>query len=309
MDHQSEESSQLLNGRWFTPKELEDVKETVRLFPKLSRYELALTICEGLSWYAPNGKYKINSCYQLLEKLEAEQKIVLPEKKKNPNAQNALRKQKIVLGSETVPENEIHCPLSQIRPIRLEAVRDKKGIHLWNEYIQRYHTIGYKRPLGAHQRYFIESNSLGGRLGCLLFSAAAWALEARDKWIGWSEADRSQRLHLIVNNTRFLIFPWVQVKNLASHVLSHATRQVPVDFEKRYGYQPVLLETFVDASHDTGTSYRAANWLYLGETQGRGRMDRYYQHLSTPKHIYVYPLVSDFRSYLLGKQQEEGDHR
>lgn len=133
-----------------------------------------------------------------------------------------------------------------------------------------------------------------------LFSASAWALSERDRWIGWSKKDRSQRLHLIVNNTRFLIFPWVKVQNLASHALSLAAKQVPIDFRKRYGYKPVLLETFVDVERYTGTCYRAANWMCLGQTAGRGRMDRYHEQLSTPKLIFVYPLVRDFRQHLLG---------
>jgi len=126
-----------------------------------------------------------------------------------------------------------------------------------------------------------------------LFAASAWALADRDHWIGWNEADRSQRLHLIVNNTRFLIFPWVKVKNLASKALSLAVRQVPIDWQERYGFTPVLLETFVDIAQYQGTCYKAANWMLLGETSGRGRMDRYTQYLSSTKHIYVYAVFEE----------------
>jgi hypothetical protein len=136
------------------------------------------------------------------------------------------------------------------------------------------------------------------RLGCLLFSASAWALAARDEWIGWSKVDRSLRLNLIVNNTRFLIFPWVRVKNLASKALSLAAKRIRCDWQARYGYSPVLLETFVDMEKYHGTCYKAANWVLLGQTAGRGRMDRYTKHLSTPKLIYMYPLQRDFRAIL-----------
>jgi len=145
------------------------------------------------------------------------------------------------------------------------------------------------------------------RLGCMLFSAAAWALAERDAWIGWSKQERSQRLHLIVNNTRFLIFPWVKVKNLASKALSLAAKQIRVDFKERYGYEPVLLETFVYTQHYKGTCYKAANWISLGLTAGRGRMDRYAQYLSTPKQIFVYPLVSGFRAHLCGERTPGGE--
>ena len=176
---------------------------------------------------------------------------------------------------------------------------------LWNEYVERYHSLGYKRPFGAHQRYFIWSGNVPKqRLGCMLFSASAWALSERDEWIGWSKEDRSQRLHLIVNNTRFLIFPWVQVKNLASKALSLAIKQVSLDWKERYGFEPVLLETFVDVEKYKGTCYQAANWVKLGLTAGRGRMDRHHKRLSSPKQIYMYPLRADFRAILRGEGGE-----
>ena len=134
-----------------------------------------------------------------------------------------------------------------------------------------------------------------------MFSASPWALSERDKWIGWSKEDRSERLSLIVNNTRFLIFPWVKVKNLASKALSLGAKQVIVAWQERYGFKPVLLETFVDTELYQGTCYKAANWI---ETAGRGRMDRFSEFLSSPKRIYVYPLQSDFQEVLLGKGGE-----
>ncbi|QSQ08321.1 hypothetical protein H0A61_00643 [Koleobacter methoxysyntrophicus] len=293
----NENGTVLLYGRMFTDEELQDIIEMVRLFPNLSRHELAQTICECLSWKAPNGRYKIDACRKLLNRLEKEKAIVLPEKRKiKPRA-----REQIVPGQKTEPEPEIRGTVSEYN-IELESVRSKEGIHLWNEYVERYHMLGYKRPFGAHQRYFIWSSSPEKRrLGCILFSAAAWALAKRDAWIGWNKEERSQRLHLIVNNSRFLIFPWVKVKNLASKVLSLAARQVPVDWRERYGFEPVLLETFVDVELYQGTCYQAANWVCLGQTTGRGRMDRFNQHLSSPKWIYMYPLRHDFRAILCGE--------
>lgn len=298
------EGSEMLCGRMFTPEELQEIREIVRLFPKLSLTELALTVCESLSWFSPNGKYKLDSGRELLRKLESRQWIKLPEKK------NGRRpgKEQIILEMKIEEEPEIRGTVSDLGKIELEAVQSKEGLRLWNEYVERYHMLGYKRPFGAHQRYFIWSGPPEKRrLGCMLFSAAAWALTERDAWIGWCKEERSMHLNLVVNNTRFLIFPWVKVKNLASKALSMAAKQVRSDFKERYGYEPVLLETFVDTAHYEGTCYRAANWISLGQTAGRGRMDRYKEYLLTPKQIFVYPLVPDFRTHLCGERRSGGE--
>lgn len=285
----------LLCGRKFTAQEIEDILETVRMFPLLSQQELGLTICENLNWVAPNGRYKIDACRQLLTRLEAQGALKLPDLKKTVPGKNV-----IIPGKSTEANDSLTGTISQFEPIHLEAVRKLEDIRLWNEYVMRYHTLGYKRPFGAHQRYFIVStaSSKSRRLGCLLFASSAWALADRDHWIGWSPNDRSQRLHLVVNNTRFLIFPWINIKNLASKALSLAVKRICFDWQERYGYKPVLLETFVDAEQYEGTCYKAANWRYIGETVGRGRMDRNTQYLSSPKRIFVYPLTKDFRDRL-----------
>lgn len=286
----------LLYGRYFTAQELHEIKETVDMFPKLSRHELAKTVCENLEWMTPTGQYKIASCTQLLTKLEAQGLVHLPALKGDRNRDN---RERVTSGPRTDELPIVEGNAADLEPIGLEPVRSQERIRLWNEYVHRYHALGYKRPFGAHQRYFIISGAKPDQpLGCLLFSAAAWALAVRDEWIGWNRADRSRRLNLVLNNTRFLIFPWVRVRNLASKALSVAAKRVRFDWQARYGYQPVLLETFVDPEQYRGTCYRAANWILLGRTVGRGRMDRYTQYLSTPKLIYVYPLVNDFRIQL-----------
>ena len=304
MSHMFESEPVLLCGREFTFQELEDIRETVRMFSSLSRKELAYTICEHLEWVSPNGRYKVEACGQLLEKLDARGVLELPEIRKYTPS-----KQLVIPGARTEAETTLVGTVSEFGPIELEAVRKSDDAYLWNEYVQRYHILGYKRPFGAHQRYFIISRVQGGyrRLGCLLFAASAWALADRDHWIGWNEADRSQRLHLIINNTRFLIFPWVNIKNLASRTLSLAVKRIRADWQERYGYQPVLLETFVDREKYRGTCYKAANWQDIGETVGRGRMDRYKKYLSSPKKIFVYPLVKDFRQSLKVKPEQGGD--
>jgi hypothetical protein len=292
----------LLCGRYFSIQELHELQEIVRMFPKLSRTELANTICELLGWVTPTGQYKTASCQQLLEKLEGQGLINLPAKQEYKINAN---KNRINFGPCTAPFALVEGHVTDLEPLDLGPVRNQADIRLWNEYIHRYHPLGYRRPFGAHQRYFIVSKAFPGPLGCLLFAAAAWALKARDEWIGWTEVDRSLRLNLIINNTRFLIFPWVRVRNLASKALSLAAKRIRSDWQDRYGYSPVLLETFVDPQKYRGTCYRAANWIFLGQTAGRGRTERHNKRPFTRKDIYVYPLVADFSAYLRGETAHE----
>ena len=290
-----------LCGRYFTPQEIMEIQETVRVFYRLNFTELARTLCEHLQWLTPAGRYKIDSCAKALKKLEAQDLLKLPAKHGFPKG-----REKMVVSTRTEPEEKLVGMARDFEPIEVAPVMKTDLMKLWNEYVERYHPLGYKRPFGAHQRYFILERS-GRRLGCLLFASSAWALSVRDEWIGWTERDRAQRLNWVVANTRFLLFPWVQVRNLASKALSLVARRIRGDWWQRYGYEPVLLETFVEAERYRGTCYQAANWIRLGVTAGRGRMDRHLQYLSTPKTIYVYPLVADFRSFLCGKTDRRSD--
>jgi Domain of unknown function (DUF4338) len=289
-----------LAGRAFTVEEMQDLLETVRVCRGLSRAELVRTVCEHLDWVGPKGRYKVESCGKALQKLEALGLVKLPVRGLGGGPEA-----KIVIGARTDPEEEMVGTARDVAPVELEPVGGKESIQVWNEYVHRYHPLGYKRPFGAHQRYFVVGRG-GRRLGCLLFAAAAWALGERDRWIGWTERDRAQRLNRIVANTRFVIFPWVRLKNLASQALALVAHRIGADWEQRYGYVPVLLETFVELERYRGTCYQAANWIRLGETRGRGRMDRQKQYLSRPRAIYVYPLVADFRRWLRGEGIQAG---
>jgi len=238
-----------LSGREFTAQEIKDIQETVRVFWRLSWTELVRTICEHLGWVTPAGRYKMDSCVKALVKLEALGLVKLPTRR-----ENTAIEPEIIFGAETDAEDEILGRVRDVAPVELEPVAGKERIRLWNEYVHRYHPLGYKRPFGAHQRYFIMG-SLSRRLGCLLFASSAWALSERDAWIGWRERDRAQRLNWVVANTRFLVFPWVRVKNLASKALSLAAGRIREDWQRRYGYKPVLLETFVEVERYRGTCY------------------------------------------------------
>jgi hypothetical protein len=283
------------SGRRFTRQQLAQVQQTVQRFPQLTRTELARTVCENLNWKTPNGQDKVESCLTLLEALEAHGIVTLPAKQSRRAAQRRAPR------VEEVPwAPAIEAPLSAVMPIRLEAVGSSGEVReRFKAYLERYHYLGYRQPVGAHRGYFIVSEACQERLGCLLFSAsAAWALAPRDAWIGWQEPHRKKLLPLILSNDRFLIFPWVQVPHLASHALSLATRQIGDDWLESFGYRPVLIETFVDPTRFTGTCYRAANWQCLGHTQGRGRLAPDHQRRLSQKEIFVYPLQSDWRQRL-----------
>ncbi len=282
------------SGRRFTRKQLALVRKVVAMFGNLSRKELAQTLCEHLKWVSPNGKNKINSCLTLLDGLEAQGVIALPAKR---IVKMAARR--IPAFVEHPPTPAINGSLASITPITLQRVISQADREHWKAYLQCHHYLGYKHPFGAHLGYFIVSEASQQKLGCLLFSAsAAWALAPRDKWIGWDKKHRTKLLHLILSNDRFLIFPWVDVPNLASHVLALATRQIGDDWLEVYAYRPLLIETFVDPTRYAGTCYRAANWQYLGHTQGRGRDDPKHECQQTKKQIFVYPLQSDWRERL-----------
>jgi hypothetical protein len=287
-------SGTTFSGRRFTRRQLAQVKETVERFPQLSRAELARTLCEHLNWKTANGKAKVESCLIMLEKLEAQGVVQLP-----PRLVRAVPQRRVI--EKAAAEVPIEATLDALMPIRLEAVGSSgPERERWKACLESFHYLGYRQPVGAHLGYWIVSQTSQRRLGCLLFSAsAAWALAARDRWIGWDFKHKQKRLHLVLSNDRFLIFPWVQVPNLASHALALASRQIGDDWVRAFGYRPVLIETFVDPTFFSGTCYRAANWQFLGHSQGRGRLAPDHQPRLSKKEIFIYPLEPDWRQALM----------
>ena len=288
------------SGREITRQEIDEIRETVQLFPGLSRTELSATLCEHLRWLTASGSYKLDACIKLLEKLEGRGLIQLPEKRKENQARQSRKSP--VFTHRSVPSSDIVCELRELGFVRVEVVKGKEAVGLWNEYVSRYHYLGYKKPFGYVLRYFIVSE--GGLLGCLLFAGAAKALAVRDRWIGWTQIQRLRNLAWVINNSRFLIFPWVKVKNLASHILGRVVRRVKEDWQERWGYRPVLAETFVDPRYYEGICYKAANWEYLGMTTGEGLVRKGRTYRTTSKKIFVKPLVKDWRSLLCSEQLE-----
>ncbi len=290
-------------GRRFSAVEIELVREVASDFGRLSLTEIARTICELLEWKRPNGRLKNHECRLLLEKLSAEGVFSLPTlRPSGPRGPRAVTY--TANGEEQGPRTG---SVSQFTPLSLTVVRSGPESALWNELVDRYHYLGYRVPVGANLRYLVRSVSAGQVLGCMLWSSPAWKMAARDRWIGWTDEQHLRNLQLVVNNSRFLILPWVRVRYLASSLLALCARQLPIDWEELYGYRPRLLETVVDAQF-RGTSYRAANWIYLGETRGRGRMDRSHEaHGRAVKQIFVYPLCRDAQRRLR-KIRAEGRH-
>jgi hypothetical protein len=279
------------NGRTFSVEELGVIRSLTADCAGLPRTELAYTLCELLDWRRPTGKLKNYEGRLLLEHLATRGLVALPPVRgglARPGPRAAPR------SVEGAPRLEVGGAAREFRPLALEVVPPgRHGLsRLWRELIGRYHYLGDRVPVGATLRYVVRSGQRPDQiLACLGWTSAAWRIAVRDRWIGWSDAQRRVALPYVVNNSRFLILPWVHVPALASHILSRCARQLPRDWAARYGVRPLLLESLVDPARFRGTCYRAANWLALGETVGRGRMDR--ANVLTghaPKAVYVYPL-------------------
>ena len=280
-------------GRRFTRKQLFDIQRTVHNFPALSRNELAQTICEHLQWHTPSGGYRVNACLTVLKNLQQLGVVRLPDL--ITYQQRGAQKQ-IVWTQRSAPQADIDCDLAQLMPIELRVVTETEAVREWNELVDRHHYLDYRRPIGQHLRYFIV-DCQGRRLGCMMFMYATLSLHCRDEWVGWQDKKHKKHLDLVVNNNRFLILPWVRVKNLASKALSMACRQLSDDWQRQYSYKPVLIETFVDPERFDGSCYRAANWFCIGQTKGRAVANS--NAAKGRKDVYLYPLVDDARTILL----------
>jgi transposase len=274
------------------------IRWTTERYPGLSRRELALTLCENLPWKAPGGQLRINGCLELLEQLAAAEIIKLPVKQARSDYRAAGFRAK------PLPETEIVVSLNEVRPVTVEPVTPEEQ-PVWDATMAEYHALGFRRAFGAHQRYFICGESGGQRiiLGAFLFAAAARNVTVRDTWLGWTKHQQQRFRHRVVANSRMLIMPGVHVPHLASHALSLALKRLPKDWQKRFGYTPVVVETFV-APPWKGTCYQAANWVYVGQTTGEGRQDRQYDQGGTVRKVFVYPLGGDWRHALIAEESD-----
>lgn len=277
-------------GREFTDDELDVLRHLCATKP--TRRAIADAACDELGWLRIDGRRKDMSARVALLRMERDGLLILPA----PRTTNGNGR--ITRRIEPGPELALAMPgsLDELGPIELALVDTKATKARWRMLVSMHHYLGYNPVAGAQLRYLVESES--GTVAALGFAASAWKCAPRDAHIGWDRPTREARLHLVVGNSRFLILPNVRVANLASTILSRVARRLPADFCEAYGYEPVLAETFVETGRFTGASYRAANWLCVGQTKGRGKLDQHHNHALAVKDVYLYPLHRNYREIL-----------
>ncbi|MDR3121512.1 MAG: DUF4338 domain-containing protein [Clostridiales bacterium] len=276
-----------------TEEKVGQVRELIIANPEWNRSRLSRELCELWDWKAATGQLKDISCRDLLRDLEAAGAVVLP------TAQKISRRAGV---HERIAHME-HCTepiraeLRELTPLRVKIVSSKPGIAEFKSYIDQYHYLGFDRSVGESLKYFITSRD-GRTLALLMFGSAAWKCASRDTFIGWSSEDRRANLYFMTNNNRFLIPEWVRVSHLASHVLALIARRLSHDWETKYGHPIYLLETFVETDRFRGTCYKAANWIHVGRTTGRGRDSISMKATLPTKEVWMFPLCKDFREKL-----------
>jgi hypothetical protein len=289
----SAESGGRYCGREFSSADLAHIRELLQLQPVLGRVALSRRVCQDLGWLNALGQPKEMSARVALLRMEQDGLVQLPA----PLSQNGRGQRRFQLTSASDPREPVRQALQALEPLVFQRVPSGRLSALWNELIARYHYLGYRPLSGAQMRYLVWSAD-GRLLAALGFGASAWQVQPRDRYIGWNDPQRRAGLRRIVNNARFLILPWVQCRGLASRILSGILPPLRADWRRRYGYEPVLLETFVEIPRFTGTCYRAANWIRLGQTRGRGKLEKQHCQIAPLKDIWVYPLHRDFRKIL-----------
>jgi hypothetical protein len=284
-----------LEGRFISEEDLSLMRRVISDSPQSTRADLSRTVCRELAWIHDDGRLKETRCRVAMLRLHEQGLLTLPTAKRNPQ-----KKGRYLATVETDPGESINLPRKGLGNITIQVVsaNNKKLSNKWNTYMDRYHYLGYRATAGHQVRYMISSEI--GDLALFNFSSAAWKVGARDQWIGWDHETREKNLKYIINNSRFLILPWVRSKNLASWILGSIKRRVGSDWVNLYGYQPVLLETFVDITKFEGTCYKAANWKLLGLTEGRGKYDFKKERALSKKKIYVQPLIKNCNAILNG---------
>ena len=288
-----------------TEQHIEQIHQLLSDHPDWNRSRLSEELCELWDWKSDVGQLKDISCRDLLRSLEADGKIKLPPKKRL----GAMRGRPKEFGTQlSLFEAEQPAPvvtsLKAVTPLVVEIADARDRIGEFKSYIDQFHYLRYGRSVGECMRYMVRSRE-GDLLACLMFGSSAWRCASRDSFIGWADEERKASLYLMTNNTRFLILPWVRVPHLASHVLSLISKRISQDWQTKYGHPLYMLETFVECDRFAGTCYKAANWILVGKTVGRGRDDVYNTASLPIKDIYLYPLHKHFRQILCGKRGSE----
>lgn len=287
-----------IRGKILTLTDIERIRNLSIRHKAGSRRFLSMQVCESFDWKQPNGKPQDVACREILRRLETRGLIQLPaaiHNGHNDRRRAVISRQELPLASSPAPLMEGNLP--DFGPASLRLVSAPHEARCWARLIENHHYLGYKPMVGRSLKYFVD---LAGRLvGAISWGSPCWKLGPRDSFIGWNPMVRTRNLQLLAGNHRFLILPSVRVKNLASHILSRAVRQAAIDWQRLYGINLSLLESFVDPERFRGSSYKAANWIYLGKSKGSSKSGNSYRFHGHVKDIYVYPLTSDFKSTLL----------
>jgi hypothetical protein len=286
-----------LQGRPFGAVQLAEIEHLLEQSPESSRYQLSRRLATLWNWRTANGQLKDMAARSLLLKLQEQGWIKLPERRWESPTRSGRAPSQTPLA--LLDETRCEGSLSSLIPLRIDEL-SQLGRHARRAELEacvaRYHYLGYRSRVGQNLQYWIGSAE-GRALACVIFGAAAWQCAARDQWIGWSKEQRAQRLSGVVNNTRFLIFDWIRVPHLASHILGRIRQRIAADWKAKYRQALFVMETFVDRERFAGGCYRAANWLCVGQTRGRGRQGPH-DPSTTIKDVYVYPLDPHFRQHL-----------
>lgn len=280
-------------ARIVTEEDLTFIRDLIEQHPTASRRRLSALLCEAWNWVQPNGTRCDMVCRSLMLGMHRAGMIELPPVRQvNPNPLAVRAKPRPV----TVEDTELCRRLGQIQPLRFVPVRRTKAEAIFNGLMEQYHYLGYTQPVGEHLKYLVYSEDRP--IAALAWSSAPRHLGPRDRFIGWSGQQRRQNIRFLAYNSRFLIFPWVHVPHLASHILGAMARRLPHDWGHLYGHPVYFLETFIDPQRFKGTCYRAANWIALGRTTGRGHQDQTHRPNRPIKEILGYPLTKPFRQLL-----------
>ena len=281
-------------GRTISGEQIRFIGDLIAEHPQASRWRLSKLLCEAWDWRHANGALCDVQCRGLMLSLHRGGHIQLPARKRAPRKHPGRRRKPAT--DILLDESPIGEPLSALRPVDIRQVRRSGWEELFDGLIERHHYLGYVQPVGEHLKYMVFWQDRP--VACLAWSSPPWHMGPRDRFIGWSPKARRQNLHLLAYNTRYLILPWVRVTHLASHILGQMARRISADWEALYGHPLHYLETFVDRERFAGTCYRAANWVCLGQTTGRGIKDKKHKVTLSRKDVLGYPLRRDFRRRL-----------
>jgi hypothetical protein len=280
-------------GRAITSADILYIKERIEAHPRQSRRRLSQELCQAWQWKQPNGALRDMLCRGLLLMLDRAGEIALPPVKFVPRNPLARRVPPAAVPIDATP---LTGSLHRFQPLEFAQVRRTGEEPLFNSLLEEHHYLGYEQPVGEHLKYLVWAQ--GRPLACVAWSSAPRHIGARDRYIGWNQEVRRRNIRLIAYNTRFLILPWVRVPHLASHILGRMATQISGDWQRMYGHPIYFLETFVDSERFRGTCYRAANWVLLGQTTGRGKQSNSYVPNRSLKQVLGYPLTPRFREYL-----------